>query len=698
MKRALLAAACFVIVAAAASAANAQEKLTYLDLVKRLTDLERLAVLPAPGDRCSQWSSYDRASKYDEAAGKYEKWDANRDGIGIIREEGDLVVMAEMEGPGCIWRIWSARALAGHVKIYLDGAAEPAVDLPFAGYFDGKTAPFNHPSLVNMTARGINNYVPIPYQKSCKIVAEKGWGNYYHFGYETFPKGTVVPTFKMALSAEETAALKAADEILSNKRGEDPAGKRRGESNAVINVAVGAGKTVAVAPPRDLLPAGMAGREDLVAAANLEGQGAITAIKIKVPPAASREEEIQMLRELAIRITWDDEKSPAVWAPLGDFFGTAPGLNKYKSLPLGMTDDGFYSFWYMPFAKKALVEIANDGAAERRVEVSVTHAPLTRPIAGLGRFHAKWHRDAFPPAEPERKIDWTMLKTAGRGRFCGVMLHIWNPKGGWWGEGDEKFFVDGEKFPSTIGTGSEDYFGYAWGCAEFFQNAYHDQTLVKNNRGHVSVNRWHITDNVPFQKSFEGCIEKYFPNSKPTLYACTTYWYLAPGGTDPYEPQPMTERIGYWAEPPAQAAVKGAIEGEAMDILGKTGGQLQVQEMDQYKGNWSGQAHLWWTKGKAGDRLFLAIPVKDAGKYRLVAQLTKAKDYGIVQLYLDDAKVGAPVDCYNPTVVPSGELDFGTHVLTAGRHKLTFEIAGANEKATKSYIAGIDYVRLEPAP
>ena len=100
------------------------------------------------------------------------------------------------------------------------------------------------------------------------------------------------------------------------------------------------------------------------------------------------------------------------------------------------------------------------------------------------------------------------------------MLHVWNPRGGWWGEGDEKFFVDGEKFPSTIGTGSEDYFGYAWCSPQLFQNAYHNQTRNDgNNRGHVSVNRWHIADNVPFQKSFEGCIEKYYPNDRPTLYA-----------------------------------------------------------------------------------------------------------------------------------------------------------------------------------
>ena len=92
-----------------------------------------------------------------------------------------------------------------------------------------------------------------------------------------------------------------------------------------------------------------------------------------------------------------------------------------------------------------------------------------------------------------------MLHTQGRGRFVGVELHVWNPRGGWWGEGDEKFYIDGEKFPSTFGTGSEDYFGYAWCNPTEFQNCYHNQTRNPNNRGHISVNRWHITDNLPFQ-------------------------------------------------------------------------------------------------------------------------------------------------------------------------------------------------------
>ena len=672
MRRILCMAALVGLAAAAADA----ETITYVDLVKRLTDLERLAVLPEPGTTCAQWSSYERKSQYDAATGKYVAWDANGDGTGIIRREGDVEVLAEMDGPGCIWRIWSARAEAGHVKIYLDGAAQPAVDLPFAGYFDGKNAPFVYPSLVHMTARGINNYVPIPYAKSCKIVAEKGWGRYFQFVYETFPKGTVVPTFKMALSAEETTALTVADAFLSSELGTDPAGKRAGEETVVKRAAVAPGKALAVA--------------------EIQGERAITALRVKMPPPATREEGIAALRELALRITWDGEKSPAVWAPLGDFFGTAPGINKYKSLPLGMTDEMFYSFWVMPFAKGAVVEIVNDGPAERSIEVVVTHAPLGRPAATLGRFHAKWHRDSLLPAEPERKIDWTMLKTTGRGRFCGVNLHVWNPKGGWWGEGDEKFFVDGEKFPSTIGTGSEDYFGYAWCDPTVFQNAFHNQPHNDGkNKGHCSVNRWHVTDNIPFQKSFEAAIEKYFPNSKPTLYASTVYWYLAPGGEDPYEPQPLTERTGYWTAMPVAAGVKGAIEGESLKVLAKTAGNPHEQGLDQYQGTWSGAAHLWWTGAKPGDRLDLAVPVAAAGKYRVTIQMTKAKDYGIVQLYVDGKKTGDPVDLYNPDVVPTGPMDLGVHDLAAGQCKLTVEITGANAKALKAYMAGVDYVKLD---
>jgi hypothetical protein len=645
------------------------DTLSYVDLVRRLTDLEYLATIPAPGDTCAQWSSYDRKSRYDVATGKYVDWDANGDGEGYIRKEGDKFVLAEMTGPGCIWRIWSAAPKDGHVRIYLDGASEPAVDLPFKGYFDGKNAPFDRPALVHTVAMGYDNYVPIPYRKSCKIVADAGWGLYFHFGYETFPKGTKVTTFKRELSAKENAALDEASQILSNC-GPGPAG---GASMAFK------GETI-------ITPGSVA------TLSRLDGPAAIAGLQIRLNlPGGTN--ELNILRSLAIQMRWDDEAEPGVWAPFGDFFGTAPGANPYRSLTLGLTrDNWWYCNWYMPFAKNAEIALKNDGrepvTAEYRV---ITRAPREK-ISRLARFHAKWHRDAFPPVEPERKIDWPFLKTDGTGRFVGVMLHVWNPRGGWWGEGDEKFFVDGEKFPSTFGTGSEDYFGYAWCNPTLFENAYHDQTRNDGN-----VNRWHIPDNVPFQQSFEGCIEKYFPNQRPTLYAATAYWYLAPGGKDPYMARPLSERVGYW-KPVETFKVKGAIEGEKMRVLAKTGGTMQEQDMTGFAGQWSNDAHLWWTGAKPGDRLDLALPVPQTAKYKLSLHLTKAPDYGTVQLYLDDERLGGPIDLYHPSVIPSGALVMGAYTLTGGDHKLSVVVTGANEKAIKSYMFALDYVKLEAEP
>ncbi|MDI6828287.1 MAG: DUF2961 domain-containing protein, partial [Armatimonadota bacterium] len=420
--------------------AYAGQTLTYLDLISRLTDLEGLAVLPVPGEKCAQWSSYDRASYYDEKTGKYVGWDANGDGGGVIRVEDDHFVVAEIDGPGCIWRIWSALACQGHVKIYLDGATEPAVDLPFIGFFDLNNEPFVYPALVHQVAKGFNCYVPIPFQKSCKIIMEKDWGLYYHFTYSTFPKDTQVPTFNRNLTFEEKEAFAEADRFLRKRLGTDPAGHRTGEEIVFRKI---------ILPP---------GQKQKIA--NLTGARAITAIWAKVDLSNPDDPDF-ILRNTILQIRWDGEKEPSVWSPIGDFFGTGPGMNKYKSLPLGVTDNGMYCYWYMPFAKSADIELINEGSKPFSGEFIITHAPITKPIQNLGRFHAKWHRDVFLPKEPERWIDWPMLVTKGNGRFCGVALEVWNPRGGWWGEGDEKFFVDGEKFPSTIGTGSEDYFGYA---------------------------------------------------------------------------------------------------------------------------------------------------------------------------------------------------------------------------------------------
>ena len=652
------------------------ENVSYVGLVERMTDLERLARLPVEGERCAMWSSYDRGATYDADSGKHVKWEANGDGNGLIRMEGDSQVIAEMDGPGVIWRIWSAKPEQGHVRVIIDG--ETAIDMPFAHYFDAKHPPFNYSSLGYESGRGKNLYFPIPYNRSCKIMADKGWGKYYQITYTTLPKGTVLPPLSDATKADAVVALKALDRYSSGGLGQDPAGEREGQRISKHNVS---------AEPRSALTV-----------ARLTGPRAITVIRVKAA-FADRADQMAALRHLVLRITWDGEDAPAVWCPLGDFFGTAPGINNYKSLPLGMTEDGFYAFWYMPFAKSAHVELINEGDASRDVAFEITHAPLLRPVAQYGRFHAKWHRDVMPVSE-DRWPDWTVVRTVGRGRFCGMMLHIWNPRGGrcdkvkwckghwWWGEGDEKFFVDGEKFPSTFGTGTEDYFGYAWGNGSLFQHPYNNQTACEGNAGHISVNRWQIPDNVPFQTSFDGYMEKYWPNDWPTLYAAVACWYLSPGGEDRHGPTPVAERHGYYVRPPMVAG--------GFTVLKRSAGTVHAQDMKSFKAaKWTRDDQLWWNGAQPGDRLELELKVEKTGRYAVSAVMTKAIDYGIVLFRIDDKKLGDPVDLFNDGVIRTDPVPLGKLDLKAGEHTLVVEIVGANEKAKKAYMFGLDELRLE---
>jgi putative heme-binding domain-containing protein len=142
--------------------------------------------------------------------------------------------------------------------------------------------------------------------------------------------------------------------------------------------------------------------------------------------------------------------------------------------------------------------------------------------------------------------------------------------------------------------------------------------------------------------------------------------------------------------------VPGAIEGETMKVLAKTGGNAASQKMNDFpKDRWSGTDHLWWTGAQPGHKLTLELPVERDGRYDLVAVFTKARDYAIVQISLNGKPLGGPIDFYNmPDVITTGPLALGTHELRAGSHKLTIEIVGANPKAIKNYMCGLDYVYL----
>lgn len=532
--------------------------MTYPELVGKLLDLEALAQPPLAGEQGGNFSSYDRASRYHEETGLYEAWGANDDGTGYVRKEGEDIVALELDGPGVLWRIWSALPQAGHIRIEIDGRL--AVDQPFRDFFEAipqELCPKNFPNLLPTLSRGRNSWIPIPFMHHCVVTLQQGWGLYYHITYNRYPEGTTLPAYTGVWDRAASIALAEADRALQ-RRGEDAVIARPGETWQLCSVQIPAHGDVCLY------------RQD--------APGAIRSLRIQTPQAQTLP-QAQLLRALTLSMAWDGEPLPAVWTPLGDFFGAAPGVQPYRSLPMGMNRHVCYSHWYMPFASCNIM-LHNDSDEDVLLTAQLLLAPLEEDPDGMLRFHAKWHRDALVKGDAQRFApggdrwpDWPLLQTEGKGRYCGLHLHVYNdweqPEkeadtwwygmgqdksiDWWWGEGDEKFFVDGETFPSTFGTGSEDYIGYAWAAEppfSPFDSAYAAQpTTPIDGRGHTSVNRFHIADNIPFQTGFEGFLEKYWGNiwgrRNRCLYAATLYWYLAPGGSDPYGPVDAQERWGY---------------------------------------------------------------------------------------------------------------------------------------------------------
>jgi hypothetical protein len=307
-------------------------------------------------------------------------------------------------------------------------------------------------------------------------------------------------------------------------------------------------------------------------------------------------------------------------------------------------------------------------------------------------FHAKWRAEFDVPTRPMQ--DWNYLQASGRGVFAGAAFSIANPVRNWWGEGDEKIYVDGEKFPSHFGTGTEDYFGYAWCCPETFAHAYHNQPRCDGpgNYGHTSVNRWHIIDRIPFKQDFRFDMELWHWHETVKVdMSVVAYWYARPGGSDGFDPiQASDLRVVEISEykPPR---VAGAIEGEEMKVIECTGGTHEKQ-------SWAGlsnELHLWWKHAQPGDKLTLGFEVKEAGRYEVIARFLSANDYGIVQYTINDEKAGDAIELYHAGVTPTKEIALGEFDLTVGENRLIGEILGANPRAIKSYMVGLDYLRLK---
>ncbi len=201
----------------------------------------------------------------------------------------------------------------------------------------------------------------------------------------------------------------------------------------------------------------------------------------------------------------------------------------------------------MPFERTCQLKLLNLGKQDVKLTASVETIPWQWDQRSM-HFHATWRQytdvDTGPDKEMDGKgaFDVNYIEVTGQGRYVGDTLTLFNGIDAWWGEGDEKIFIDGETFPSHVGTGTEDYYGYAWCRPERFESPFHAQpTGLGNLKSGFSVNsRYRLLDSLPFTKSIKFDMELWHWRATKMDYAPATFWYARPGAGCNAKPDPAT--------------------------------------------------------------------------------------------------------------------------------------------------------------
>jgi hypothetical protein len=323
---------------------------------------------------------------------------------------------------------------------------------------------------------------------------------------------------------------------------ENPDGERRGGARAVPDADSAAsmlGTGWKVRPCITLQP------DTTTTLADVAGPGVIQHIWITVHPDA--------YRDTIIRFYWDGEERPSVEVPLGDLFCNGHALRcNVNSLPVAVNPSGgFNSYWPMPFRQRARITVENQRwEAIRGFFYQITYA-LTGVPENAATFHAQWRRSMTTRQVPEHVI---LEGIRGRGHYVGTYLAWEQLSNGWWGEGEIKFYLDGDgEYPTICGTGTEDYFGGAW-CfgGESYSTAYLGYPLYRKEAGEVpkhGLYRWHVMDPIRFKQDLRVTMQAlgWWPNRKfePLTddIASVGYWYQA----EPHAPFPeMLPPEGRW--------------------------------------------------------------------------------------------------------------------------------------------------------
>lgn len=316
-----------------------------------------------------------------------------------------------------------------------------------------------------------------------------------------------------------------------------------------------------------------------------EGSGAVQQLEIKIENA---DDIPQALRSTVLIGEFDGEQT--LWSPIGDFFNNVEKNQSYDMWERSVTEDGtMICRWMMPYKTSGIISLKNLWNQQVDVSIKVIWDDYKWSENSM-HFYASWRMDDPTPTFP--LFDWNFLSAEGKGVVVGDQWTVLNPREGWWGEGDEKIYVDDDfenNFPSHFGTGTEDYYGWAGGIIptpdDEFSKPFLGNIIVGHPRsmGYNVCTRTRVLDAIPFQQKIKFDVESSCGTRQQwhfLQYSQTTFWYGLPGVTYNRKPLPemaskqlpTLEGLQQIVEEAKQSQylVNGALEAEILAISNKS--------------------------------------------------------------------------------------------------------------------------------
>jgi hypothetical protein len=686
-----------IILVVSLAGCRQRQVITMETLLDEMVDREGLARFPDPPYITRQFSSHDRASTGPGDPG----WFANADRTMFIREEMNNgrkeYVMMDVEGPGVVVRFWMTFAGPepgeGILRFYFDHDTVPAVqgtavDILSGGKIVGEPLSSSVSDLSPYERRGHNLYLPLPYGQHCKITYESenitnpgnkdgsGESVYYNINYRTYDPGVDVETFSLeALDNTRPILDEVQRKLTERDRGFDQSLLQKEDIKCVIN-------------PGDAW------------SMELTGSKAIRAIRMK--PVAENLQ--QALRSTILEVQFDGEQT--IWCPVGDFFGTGYQVRYSNTWYSHVDEEGSMEvFWVMPFKEKCVITLRDLGMQE----VDITGHILLDDWKWDSRsmhFGASWHqltgvftRENMTDSDGGTPFDVTYTDLDGQGVFIGDMLTLFNTSYIWWGEGDEKIYIDEEKFPSHFGTGTEDYYGYAWGgrSKRFSNHPFIAQPDESGDArpGYVVNIRCRSLDAIPFERHFKFDMELYHVNWTFINYAPTCFFYLKPGSSSGIIPDEEGARAKVALRSTdiiSNLLTSDVMEAEHMafyNTCGNNRGSMGIRRYGDVQQ--SSRLQVYWRDGSPGDKIIFTFVSGMEGNYNIIGQFNTGPDFGIFKAYLNGKPLAGKTDLQSAGPGQKS-VRLGRADIARGENTLEFEVVKSNRD---THLFSLDCILLK---